>query len=797
MSLFRSRLSALLSVLSVLLVLALGATGWFWWQMHGSLPQLDGRRALAGLGAPVRVVRDALGVPTVTGASRVDVARATGFLHAQDRFFQMDLMRRRAAGELSELFGPAALELDQSARLHGFRRTATAALALLPADERTLLEAYTAGVNAGLAALGHQPWEYLVLRTDPVAWRAEDSLLCVYAMWFDLQDSNGHRERNLDALRQALGTDVQSFLAPVGDSHDAAIDGSPAAPPAPLPALKFSPADTPPATAALDLARADLRPGSNNFAVDGAHTATGAGLLANDMHLSLGVPHIWYRAFFEWTDAAGPHRVGGVTLPGTPAIVAGSNGHIAWGFTNSYADTSDAVILETDSIAQNQYRTPHGYVYLEERTEQIAVKGRAPVPFTARWSEWGPVIAGPDHGRYLALAWTAHHPEATNYTLHQLETATTADEAVAIAHRAGMPNQNLLVADTAGRIAWTVSGLLPRRVGFDGRLPVSWAYGDRHWDGWLPAAEVPVVSAPAGGALWTANNRVVGGQALALLGDGGYDDGFRAGAIRDDLRALLASGRKAVPADLLAIQLDDHAHYLDRWQLLLLAVLDDAAVAKQPERAGLRDPVRNWGGRAGIESAGYRIVRAFRLHVSERVLAPFHDEAESRLGDFTFYFMHTEDAVWRLVQEKPTRLLNPAHPSWDALLLAAVDDTLADIRKEGVSPERFTWGARNVLSMQHPFSRFLPRCLGTFLDMPAQPLPGDTKMPRVQGPRFGASERMVVSPGHEAEGIFEMPGGQSGHPLSPFYRAGHDAWVRGEPTPFLPSQGEHVLLLTP
>ncbi|MFI5336981.1 MAG: penicillin acylase family protein, partial [Opitutales bacterium] len=540
----------------------------------------------------------------------------------------------------------------------------------------------------------------------------------------------------------------------------------------------------------------DLLPGSNSFAVDGAHTTTGAALLANDMHLGLSVPTIWYRAVLEWTDGTGPHRVAGVTLPGMPAIVAGSNGRIAWGFTNSYIDTSDVILAETDTIAQNQYRTLQGFVDFEERTESIAVKGGKPVTFTTRWSKWGPVIAGPEEGRYLVLNWNAHYPEATNLGLRALETATSVAEAVAVGHAAGMPNQNLLVADSAGHIAWTVTGLIPRRIGFDGRLPVSWAYGDRHWDGWLPAADIPVIADPADGLLWTANNRIVGGAALAKLGNGGYDDGARAGAIRDDLRALTAGGKKAAPADLLAIQLDDRARYMDRWQQLLVSVLSDEAVARKPARGGLRSLVRAWNGHAGT-AAAYRLIRAFRTHVHERVLAPFAEAGESHFEGFSFGRLHSETAVWRLITEKPIRLLNPASPSWDSLLLAAADDVLAEAGQAGGSLADFTWGARNTLRMQHPFSRFLPGFLAGFLNMPAVPLPGDSRMPRVQGPGFGASERMVVSPGHEAEGILEMPGGQSGHPLSPFYRAGHEAWVRGEPSPFLPGPGQHTLLLTP
>jgi len=792
--LLRPRLQALLSVLSLLLVLALGVLAYGWWQVRRSLPPLDGSRPLPGLAAAVKVERDARGVPTITGTTRADVARATGFLHAQDRYFQMDLLRRRGAGELAELFGPTAVGVDQSARLHGFRRTAENIVATLPAADRALLEAYVAGVNAGLAALAAKPWEYVVLRTEPAAWRAEDSLLCIFAMWFDLQDDRGHYERSLHALRLAHGTSVLNFLAPVGDTHDAALDGTTFPAPAP-PAIRFeAPAAQP--TAALDFSSPEL-PGSNSFAVDGRHSATGAALVANDMHLGLNVPHIWYRAVLQWTDAGGPRRVAGVTLPGVPAMVVGSNGRIAWGFTNSYIDTVDVVPVETEAVAGILYRHAAGWAEIEDRVETIKVKGAEPVAFTARWTKWGPIVAGPDDGRYLALRWNAHDPASTNLNLLRLETADNVAEALAIGHRSGIPNQNLLVGDAAGRIAWTVTGTIPRRLGYDGRLPVSWAYGDRHWEGWLKPDEVPVVADPAAGYLWTANQRLVGGDALAKLGDGGYNDGFRGGAIRDALRDLAASGRPATPADLHAIMLDDRGPYLDRWQKLLLATLDEPALAGKKLRADLRAAAADWGGRAVPGSAGYRIVRAFRQHVIERTLSPFFGRARAYYAEFAPNRLHTEDAVWQLVTARPARLLNPEHATWESLLLAAADDVLLDAAKDGVAPAQFTWGKRNTLRMQHPFSRFLPGPLARWLDMPADQLPGDTNMPFVQGPRFGQSQRMIVSPGHEDQGILTLPGGQSGHPMSPFYRASHDDWAKGRPAPFLPGPTRHTLTLTP
>lgn len=806
MSPLQKRLAALLSVLSLLLLIVVVAGAWGWWQMRGSRPQLDGERTLAGLGAPVKVERDALGVPTITGATRADVARATGFLHAQDRFFQMDLLRRRGAGELSELFGRAAVEFDKSARLHGFRRLAGKVVAEASPAERALLQAYTAGVNSGLTALPKIPWEYLVIRTPPQPWREEDTILCIYAMWFDLQDYRGTFELNRDALRRALGQPALDFLAPRGNSWDAALDGSTFAPAA-LPPFRFKSAVNKTPTAGLAasspapglnaLSAESFHPGSNAFALGGAHTATGAAMLANDMHLDLNVPQIWYRALLQWTDDTGPHRVIGVTLPGVPLLVAGSNGRVAWGFTDAYVDTTDLIYTETDNIAQSHYRTPRGWVEMEERREEIRVKGEVAVPFLVRWTEWGPILSGPEEGRYLALRWSAHDVAATNLTFLEMETTRTAAEGVALAHRAGIPNDNILIADADGQIAWTIIGKIPRRVGYDGRLPVSWAYGDRRWDGWLKQEETPVIMNPPDGVLWSGNNRPLGGDAYAKLGDSGYDDGPRGGQIRDGLRALAASGRKAAPADLLAIQLDDRAVFLDRWQKFLLEVLTDGAVAGKKSRGELRDAVRHWNGHASIDSAAYRLVRAFRVHVAERTLAPFIEPAQAHYATFNFRNLLYEDALWRLVHEQPAGLLNPAHASWESLLLAAADDVLADSDKAGLAPARFAWGARNTLAMHHPFGRFLPAPIARLLDMPAVALPGDSDMPRVQNRSFGASERLVVSPGHEEQAIFHMPGGQSGHPLSPFYRAGHEAWVKGEPTPLLPGPVQHTLLLRP
>ncbi|MFA5057108.1 MAG: penicillin acylase family protein, partial [Opitutaceae bacterium] len=312
--------------------------------------------------------------------------------------------------------------------------------------------------------------------------------------------------------------------------------------------------------------------------------------------------------------------------------------------------------------------------------------------------------------------------------------------------------------------------------------------------GYLPAEDYPRIVSPASGQLWSANNRPVGGGDYAKLGDGGYMAAARARQIRDDLTRITAP---AGPRDLLAVQLDDRALLLDRWQKQLLAVLTPAAVAATPGRAELRRLVETWNGRASIDSVAYTLVRRWRTSVADRALGPVFEPCTEVDAAFDFHRLDYEEPLWRLVQARPPNFLTPDYLSWDELLLAAADDVLRWADRQNRPLARLTWGSRNAARIQHPFSRFLPAPLARLLDMPIEPLPGDNDMPRVQSPAFGASERFVVAPGHEEEGIFHMPGGQSGNPLSPFYRAGHEAWARGEPTPFLPGPTAHTLRLHP
>lgn len=826
------RFRLLASVVSVLLVLAAGVATWFYFQLRASLPQLDGTRTVAGLSTPVAITRDDLGVPTVRAASRADVARALGFLHAQDRWFQMDLLRRRAAGELAELFGPVALPLDRHTRPHRFRALAQTVLARLPPDDRALLEAYAAGANAGRAALRQKPFEYLLLRAEPKPWLPEDSLLIISTMTLDLQDADNNFEHSLSVLRDHLGPEAVAFFCPLSSPDDAALDGSTAPlPPIPGPrildlrqhaatttASAWSDRPTPdPQLSTFPSARPpDLRPGSNSFALAGEHTANGAALLANDPHLNLGVPNIWYRTVLEWPDAsaltataagssnpkpsstARANRLVGVTLPGLPLIVLGSNGHVAWGFTVAYADTADLIAVEVNPVSDRLYKAPgrDDLLEIETRRDAIHVKGAPDEIVETPWTIWGPVIGHDAKNRPLVQHWLADDPAATNFEFRRLESARTVAEAVDVAHRSGIPAHNFLVADETGAIGWTIVGPFPKRLGFDGRLPVTWSYGDRRWEGFVPPEQVPTLTSADPShptRLWTANNRIVGGPALALIGDAGYDLPARAAQIRD----LLAPLEHAKPADLLAIQLDDRALFLERWQKFLLAALTPEAIANHADRAEVRRLIEHWDGHASTDSVSYRLVRAIRLDLTKLVFEPIFASCQEAYPAFSFHGWNYEPALWKILHEKPLHLLDPKYSGWDDLTLSAVDATIADFRKQHLPLDRATWGNRNTARIAHPIGRGLPLGLGARLNLPPDPLPGDAQMPRVQSPEFGASMRLVVSPGHEEEGIFEMPGGQSGHPLSPYYRAGHLAWVRGEPTPLLPGPTRHTLTLTP
>jgi penicillin amidase len=794
----RTTLRRIRSVLTALLaLLVLGLIG-LWLALRGSLPRLDGVRELPGLAAAVGVERDLGGLVSVVAANHADLARALGYVHAQERYFEMDLSRRSAAGELAALFGPAALAIDRGHRRHRFRARVGRWWPALPADDRATLTAYAEGVNAGLADLSVRPWPYLLLRQRPAAWAPEDSLLVVMSMFFSLQDQDNRRERQLDVAQRRLPPEVFAFVARHGTDWDAPLTGA-ALPDPPVPTADQLDLRSLPAVPVGDQDLASRPspelPGSNNFAVAGRLTSHGRALVANDMHLGLRVPNIWFRARLRYEGGDGAVDVGGLTLPGVPGVVVGSNGRIAWAFTNSYGDWLDLVRLEVDPARPDRYRSASGWERFETFQERLDVAGGEPQQLSVRETRWGPVIGEDDAGRPLALAWTAHRAGAVDLGLGGLEQAQDIDDALAVATAAGLPAQNLIVGDAGGRIAWTIAGRIPRRhPGHDGLLPVEGSQLDGDvWQGWLPPDAHPRVVDPPSGRLWTANARVASGDDLALIGLGAYDNGARAGQIRDGL----AARERFAEADLLAIQLDDRALFLERWWRLLREVLDDAG--EDGERlAALASATQVWDGCACVDSAAYRLVRAFRAYVHEAVMRGLAAPLLVDDPQFTWPRLgQNEGVVWQLLEQRPAHLLPPPHASWPALLRAQavrVADALAD-QPGGLAAR--TWGEANAVRVRHPIAGSLPAFVGDWLDMPVQALPGDSHMPRVQGVRFGASQRSVIAPGLEPQALMHMPGGQSGHPLSPYYGAGHQDWADGVASPLRPGPGRWRLQLEP
>lgn len=763
-----------------------------WQMLRGSLPDLDGELAVPVISQPASIERDAAGIPTIRASNRRDLAFATGYVHGQDRFFQMDLSRRSAAGELAGLVGRAALARDKRQRLHRFRARAKQVLATVDDEHRALLDAYAEGVNSALGAMSARPFEYLVLRSKPEPWQAEDCLLVLYAMFLDLNDSRADRDVEMSLVARAVPPDVFAWLYPSGSRWDAPLVGSASSePPIPGPE-QFDLREYKARLTAASLPVPEMLPGSNNWAVAGQLTADGRAIVANDMHLGLRAPGIFYRARFQ-QDGQAAIDVNGVTLPGTPVMVAGSNGTVAWGFTNSNGDWSDAVIVRPGRTS-NVYLSPDGERYFETYRESIKVRGERSEEIIVRETIWGPVrddLVHPDGE--IAVSWIAHAPQAVNVAQLRLETAGSVDEALSIANRMGIPPQNFMTGDAAGNIGWTIAGQVPIRGNVDGRLPVD---GSTYQgiDGWLPAEQYPRVVNPPDGRLWTANSRVVDGDALAKLGDGGYALGARSQQIRDGLRSV---DRFTAP-DMLGIQLDDRALFLERWRELLLTLLDDNAISGKPQRAQYRQLLENWVPHASVESVGYRLVRTFRDDVHGKVFEMLMTPVRARYPHEVALrpSRQFEAPLWALVSERPAHMLTANFASWDELLLTTLDQVIEKLEALPGGLAQRTWGERNTAAIRHPLSGALP-WVSRWLDMPRDPLPGGRDMPRVQGPAFGASERFAVAPGAEADGYLHLPGGPSGHPLSPYYRRGHADWVVGTASPFLPGAAQHQLRLLP
>jgi penicillin amidase len=797
---------------------------------------------LPGLRDPASAKVDPHGVPLIDAATLEDALRVEGFLHATDRFAQMDLLRRFAAGEIAELLGPLALAQDKPQRALLLRASARRSLAAMSEAERRWLEAYTEGVNAGLAALSRPPAEHRFLGAQPTAWRSEDSVLVCLAMAAMLND--GARVEPLIGLaRESLPAEIFAFLAPsisVWDAPVIADDEAIALPAIPGPdtvdtrTLRSARSsgtggDTGGSGMGGWLAALSGRSegavaapiGSNGWVVSGDRTGHGHAILANDMHLPLAMPGIWYRVSLRYGPAHGPqaertHRLDGISLPGVPGIVSGSNGHVAWGFTNVEGDFMDFVVLELDPADANRYRTPEGWEAFTVAREEIVLRGAEPQTVEVRISRWGPVIANDAAGRPLALKWTATEPGGVNIRLLELGDATTVAAALDIAAAWRGPQQNVMVAGRDGSIGWTISGMLPRRVGFDGVAPTSWADGARRWDGECGPEERPRVENPPEGFLVTANQRTLPLGRQGTLGrfPGEPDRAFR---IRAALRELAAAQTVTDEAACAALQLDTATLRLARWRdalepSLTAIAAERAADGAQTERAKrcatLAALFQAWDGRADAEEKAVAVVDRARRKASQAIvrgvleasLAPLGAARDPAAADAPpprtaaelaallgrlVRLPASDESVLRIVEAKPAHLLPPAEGDWNGFLTRCVLEAAAESSgKDGLLP----WGKVNAAEFQHALAAALP-LLATKFGLAAHEQPGFWSAVRVATPRFGASDRLVVAPGREELGLIQTPGGQSGDPESPHYADLHPFWRDGRPLPLVPSVG--------
>ncbi|WP_394210143.1 penicillin acylase family protein [Enterovibrio calviensis] len=752
------------------ILIALLATAIVYGGLALSLPALSGVSTATTISDTAYLQRDELGTAIIIADNRTDASYALGYAHGQDRFFQMDLLRRNAAGELSELFGDAALSLDESTRFHQFRKRSREIVAMLPAAQKQQLNAYAHGVNDALAQATFPSFEYVVTQAERKPWLPEDSLLAIFSMYLDLQGRSLNRDLTMGALEDSFGEDMVGFVTQPSQ-YQAALDGSRF----PLKKVRIPSLSAEIVTAAMTRDIDDSAVvGSNNWAVGGTLTRDGRAMLSDDMHLGIQVPIIWYRAQLNYKEDGDDRQITGVTLPGAPAVVVGSNGHIAWGFTNGYIDTADWYRLADDdktALVSESIPTQKGeHKYLLEM------------------SEFGPVKIV--NGEKFSLSWVAHQDYAVNLNLLNLETAQTVESAFEVSKETGIPVQNMVVADKDGNIGWQATGAIPDRRK-PAQIPLPSVRYDKAWG--QQARDVPFIINPKRSMVWTGNSRVVSTKQDARFGNGGYALGARSVQIKQRLF------EKDVfdPEDFYRIQLDNEAFFLDRWHRVLLTNL-------QREPARFNDDItalENWQRCACADSVGYTLVRKYRDTLMDILFAPIETQLAENGLSLGLLERQLEPALWQLVDEKPASWLPAGHADWNRFLTTAYvtmrDDLMVDTtgHVDG-SLQALRWGSINTLNVQHPFSRQIP-ILSKLLDMPKAEAFGDRYMPAVQGKASGASQRLIVQPGDEVNGILTLPGGQSGHPLSPFYRSGFDAYIEQASTPLLPAQPHYQIVFSP
>jgi penicillin G amidase len=755
----------------VLLSAAIAAGGYLW--LRQSLPQVDGAIEVAGLEAPVTIVRDRWAIPHIEAERLLDASFALGFVHAQDRLWQMEFQRRLGAGRLAEILGAAALPSDRFMRTLGLYRQAEASLAHLAPDTVAWLEAYAAGVNAYLATrTGPLPPEFLILRHGEVApWRPADSLVWLRVMALDLATNYRDELARVRLARRLSKEQIADLWPPY-----------PASAPITLAELaRVVPWDQ---LAAVLPSAPPGGIGSNAWVVDPARSTTGGALLANDPHLHLQAPGVWYLAQLETPELA----LAGATLPGIPAVVLGHNGTIAWGFTNTGADTQDLFVERVDPEDPARYLTPGGSAPFAVREELIEIAGGAPVALSVRATRHGPVLSdllpgaaalfGADH--VVALAWSAPaEDDLTIQALLGIDRARNWSEFVVALRAVGAPMQNILYADASGHIGFIAPGRVPIRKHGDGRSPVPGWTGEYDWTGWVPFDALPRALDPADGVLFNANNRIVPPDYPYLL-TADWEAPYRARR----LAQLLERGPFA-PADFQTMQAD-----------LLSLLAEDllpvmlTAEPSGPAAAAAMARLKAWDRVMRADAVEPLIFAAWYRELSRLIYA---DE----MSDMFDAFWHVRPQFMELVltgrQIWCDDIRTEPIETCTGLAVAALDAALLDLsRRFGDDPDAWRWGDAHVARMTHPVFADQP-LLGPLFDIQAASGgdsvtvdvghfdPGNQRWPFAS--THAPTYRAIYDLADLDASRFVTATGQSGNPLSRHYRDLTTLWVSGGSVP--------------
>jgi penicillin amidase len=798
-----------------------------WWMIWRPLPTLDGTIAVPGIAQAVTIDRDGWGVPWIRAASLEDLMFAQGYVVAQDRLWQMDLLRRAAGGGLSEIFGPVALDVDRENRTLGLREAADAAADRMDPEARTILEAYARGVNRYMdERRGRLPIEFTVLRYKPRHWTPADTFLISAYMWKTLT-MTWKAKLNRARLSAMLGPDrakdvftvdspLDHFIvgAPGGDAAGApkftGIPGAPAA----MNSLPFLASPSPTAMhtpmpvsdgesgAAWSEAREFLSMfesqtseiiGSNNFVVNGTHTASGKPILANDTHLAFSMPGIWYIVHLT----APGWNVAGFTFPGSPLVVIGHNDRIAWGFTNSNADVEDLYAESMNPANPMEYRVGSSWMAAQVRRETIHVKREQDVNLDVSITRHGPIVereSSTSDGHAYALRWTATEPGGLDFSYPLLGSAKNWNEFLGVMKKIAGPGQNGIYADVDGNVGYIMAARIPIRKSGNGALPVDGSTDDAEWAGYIPFDELPQVLNPPGGIIATANARTVGPAYKYFISD------RWAGPYRTERMYELLSSRKDMrPLDANNVQ-NDVVSLPDKFLADQLRAASAKAKAKDSRARALIELLTGWDGRASPVSVETSFLEYTRHFLMGALLHPY---IGNRLNEYELWEPDGEynELWWRdkvflenVLRSRPANWLPPGYANYDELLMTAADDATQFLRLSAPDgdPIKANWGRLHPLEIYHPFGR--SGLLRRLLSIGPIEQGGTLDTVRAMGYRHGPAMRFVADLSDFDQSLMEIPAGESGQYASPHYRDQFESWFagRGIPAPFSPAAEERV-----